>query len=87
MSATATAVGTISGLWGDLMNAVGASERVFQLLKRVPQVKWKDGDYIENPSGRITLEKVRKFLGILSENSGKILRIFRYLSVIRADLT
>ncbi|PRP89506.1 ABC transporter B family member 1-like [Planoprotostelium fungivorum] len=55
---TATSVGTITGLWGDLMNAVGASERVFQLLERKPKVHWKDGEIITHVQGKIVVENV-----------------------------
>lgn len=39
----AAAVGGLSSLYGDFMRAVGASQRIFDLLDRVPEVRYEGG--------------------------------------------
>jgi len=48
----------MSGLYTELMKAVGASERVFDLIDRVPSVNWKGGKIIEKWIGHLRLEDV-----------------------------
>ena len=54
----ATSLGNITGLYGDLMKAMGASERVFQLLDRKPKVNWKGGRVPTHIEGHIVLQDV-----------------------------
>jgi len=56
-----TTVGSISGIssfYGDIMTALGASTRVFQLLERAPLASQNGNDRLDSIKGEITLEKV-----------------------------
>jgi len=55
---TAVAVGSLSSLYGDLMKAVGASERIFELLERIPAVRYRGGSKLTKISGLIELKNV-----------------------------
>ena len=53
----AFALGVLSGLWTDFMKAVGAGERVFQLIDRLPKMDVKDDALREPPQvGRVALD-------------------------------
>lgn len=54
----AFSLGGISGLFADFNKALGASERVFELLDRVPGVVNADGRRLDTVAGRVTLEGV-----------------------------
>lgn len=53
----AIGVGSLGSLWGDLMAGVGASERVFEILERAPQIS-DDGDTLDALHGRIEFRNV-----------------------------
>ena len=55
----AFALGVLSGLWTDFMKAVGAGERVFQLIDRLPKMETRD-DALDTPPavGQVTFEDV-----------------------------
>ena len=55
------ALGLVVGLYSDIMKTVGASERVFQLLDRKPNVNWKGGIIPREIKGDIKLEDVHFF--------------------------
>ncbi len=38
LALVAIGVGSLGGLWGDLMSAIGASQRVFEIMERLPAV-------------------------------------------------
>jgi ABC-type multidrug transport system fused ATPase/permease subunit len=48
----------ITSLYGDLMKAVGSTERVFSLLDRIPQVRTKGGLTLSQVKGILKLEQV-----------------------------
>jgi hypothetical protein len=50
--------GGMSALYADLMKAVGASEHVFQLIDRVPQVRFAGGVKVGSVVGRIEFQDV-----------------------------
>ncbi|MFN7144491.1 MAG: ABC transporter ATP-binding protein [Myxococcota bacterium] len=54
----AFSLGGISGLFADFNKALGASERVFELLDRVPGVVNADGRRLDRVDGRVTFEGV-----------------------------
>ncbi len=55
----AVSLGILSGLWNDFMKAVGAGERVFELIDRLPKFDTVDEPRTEAPTtGRITFEHV-----------------------------
>jgi ATP-binding cassette subfamily B protein len=49
----------ISALFADFMKAMGASERVFELLDRVPTVKFEGGQRPTQFTGHVTFENVK----------------------------
>jgi len=51
-------VGALTGLYGDFMKAVGASDRIFKIQDRVPEVKFTGGDTLSEVKGYITFENV-----------------------------
>ena len=53
----AFAIGALAGLWEDFAKALGASERVFELMDRQPQVAGGDGTPA-NVQGRVRFEAV-----------------------------
>ncbi|MFZ5477097.1 MAG: ABC transporter ATP-binding protein [Myxococcota bacterium] len=54
----AFSLGALSGLYGDFNRALGASERVFELMDRVPGVVNEAGRRLERVEGRVRLEGV-----------------------------
>jgi ATP-binding cassette subfamily B protein len=52
------AVGGLTSLYGDIMKAVGASDRIFKIQDRVPEVKFSGGDILQEVNGRVTFENV-----------------------------
>jgi ATP-binding cassette subfamily B protein len=50
--------GALSSLYGDIMKAVGASERVFQLIDRVPSVRFSGGRSMRHVDGNVDLVHV-----------------------------
>jgi len=54
----AGAVGLVTGLYGDVMKAVGSSERVFELLDRTPRVRWKGGIILNKFQGALEMNNV-----------------------------
>ncbi len=54
----AMSLGALSGLYGDFMNAIGASERIFQLLDQVGVLEGKPGLPVPRPAGAIRFEDV-----------------------------
>lgn len=55
---TAMAFAGCSVLWGDFMKAVGASERVFELIEREPKIKPEGGTIIPSLSGSVCFRNV-----------------------------
>ena len=55
----AFALGGLSGLFGDFNKAIGASERVFELMDRIPGVVNQDGRTLEVVRGKVRLDDVR----------------------------
>lgn len=43
----AASVGGLSSLYGDFMKAVGASQRIFELLDRIPEVRFEEGKKLD----------------------------------------
>lgn len=54
----AFALGGLADLWADFMRALGAAERVFELLDRVPAMANAGGDELPQVAGRIALHGV-----------------------------
>jgi len=54
----AMSLGGISVLYGDFMKAIGASERVFELTDRQPEVRYKGGVTAKQLEGTIELQQV-----------------------------
>jgi len=54
----ATNVTTLAERWGELMRAMGAAERVFELLDRAPAATVSSGRTPERAEGRLTLRDV-----------------------------
>ncbi len=52
-------VGALGGLWGDLMAAVGASKRVFDVLDKIPEVDLKSGRKLSSVNGEIRFQDVQ----------------------------
>jgi ATP-binding cassette subfamily B protein len=55
----AISVSTLGALWTDIMNAVGASTRIFGILNRTPQIENLKGDTLDHLIGEITLKDVQ----------------------------
>lgn len=53
----ALGVGSLGSLWGDLMAALGASQRVFEIIERTPQIQG-EGDKIEAFQGGIEFKDI-----------------------------
>lgn len=51
-------LGALSSLYADLMKALGASERVFELIDRIPEIKHEGGIIVDQPQGRIEFKNV-----------------------------
>ncbi|KAJ3068418.1 ATP-binding cassette sub- B member 9, partial [Quaeritorhiza haematococci] len=55
----AMSFGVLSGVWGSIMQALGASQRIFHLIdERVPKIPVSGGITIPNFQGRITFKDV-----------------------------
>ena len=54
----AFSVGSLGGLWGDLMAAVGAAQRVFDILDKAPEVNLHLGQKLPSLSGEIEMRGV-----------------------------
>ncbi len=54
----AFSVGSLGGLWGDFMAAVGAAKRLFDILEREPQVALHDGLVLESVRGHISFQQI-----------------------------
>jgi ATP-binding cassette subfamily B protein len=55
----AFSLGGLSDLWAEFMKAAGASERVFELLDRKPEIPLTDGRALPSVEGRIELSGVK----------------------------
>ncbi|MCA9551675.1 MAG: ATP-binding cassette domain-containing protein, partial [Myxococcales bacterium] len=55
----AFALGSIASLWTDFMRALGAAERVFDLMDRVPGIAHQGGARLEHIEGKLAFEGVR----------------------------
>src|SRR5438105_206744 len=55
----AFSLGALADLWADFMRALGAAERVFELLDRKPSMAPSGGVQLEKVSGAVALENVR----------------------------
>lgn len=53
----ALGVGSLGSLWGDFMAAIGASQRVFEIIERTPSVSDR-GDEIANLQGAIEFKEI-----------------------------
>ena len=53
----AIGVGSLGGLWGDLMSALGATQRVFEILERTPAVS-NEGIEIKDLQGTLEFQNV-----------------------------
>src|SRR6185503_16847825 len=49
----AFSLGALSGLYGDFMNAIGASQRIFELLDQVGALEGHGGEPVSRPVGEI----------------------------------
>jgi ATP-binding cassette subfamily B protein len=54
----AMSLGALSGLYADFMRAVGASQRVFQLLDHTAALEGGDGDVLDEVRGEVRLQGV-----------------------------
>ena len=54
----AFSIGALAGLWSDFMRAVGAAERVFDLVEREPTIPLDGGDKLARVDGRVQLQGV-----------------------------
>jgi ABC transporter fused permease/ATP-binding protein len=55
----AFSLGALGDLWADLMRASGATERVFELIDRTPEIPAEGGERPAGVAGRVDLEAVR----------------------------
>jgi ATP-binding cassette subfamily B protein len=55
----AFSVGSLGGLWGDFMSALGAARRVFEILQRQPKVDDTLGRTLLDPIGDVEFQHVR----------------------------
>jgi ATP-binding cassette subfamily B protein len=55
----AISVSTLGALWTDIMNAAGASSRIFQILNRTPVISNEKGYTPKSLKGKITLSDVQ----------------------------
>jgi ABC-type multidrug transport system fused ATPase/permease subunit len=51
-------LGALSGLYSDFMRAIGASQRVFDLMDRNSDLETKDGEILDSVSGDVVLTNV-----------------------------
>ena len=54
----AFSIGAMAGLWADFMRAVGAAERVFDLIDREPLIPLTGGDTLDRLEGKVELRSV-----------------------------
>lgn len=54
----AFSLGTLGSLWADFMRAVGAAERVFDLMERTSAIPTGQGERPDSIQGRVTFERV-----------------------------
>ena len=54
----AFSIGAMAGLWADFMRAVGAAERVFDLIDREPLIPLTGGDTLDRLEGKVELRGV-----------------------------
>jgi ATP-binding cassette subfamily B protein len=52
-------LGAVADLWADMLRALGAAERVFDLIDRAPAMPLGGGDVLERVEGAVALEHVR----------------------------
>src|SRR5213079_2715420 len=55
----AFSLGALADLWADFMRALGAAERVFELLDRTPEMAPSGGVVLPQVRGEVALEDVR----------------------------
>ncbi len=55
----AFALGALTDLWADFMRAVGAAERVFELIDRQPAIPSSGGERLPSVQGRVEFQQVR----------------------------
>ncbi|WNG54905.1 ATP-binding cassette domain-containing protein [Archangium gephyra] len=55
----AFALGALTDLWADFMRAVGAAERVFELVDRQPAIPASGGERLASVQGRVEFQQVR----------------------------
>ncbi|WP_376757270.1 ABC transporter ATP-binding protein [Archangium violaceum] len=55
----AFALGALTDLWADFMRAVGAAERVFELVDRQPAIPATGGERLASVQGRVEFQQVR----------------------------
>ncbi|NMO14643.1 ATP-binding cassette domain-containing protein [Pyxidicoccus fallax] len=71
----AMALGAMSDLWAEAMRSIGAVERVFELIERVPAIPNRGGDTLARVEGRVEFQRVsfryptRKDVAVLDELS------------------
>ena len=51
-------LGILSGLYTEFMNAVGASERIFDIMDMIPAIPVRSGEWPDNCQGFISFDKV-----------------------------
>jgi ATP-binding cassette subfamily B protein len=51
-------LGALADLWADFMRALGAAERVFELLDRRPAIPLEGGERLARVDGRVSFERV-----------------------------
>jgi ABC transporter fused permease/ATP-binding protein len=54
----ALSLGSVTDLWADMMRSVGAAERIFELLDRVPMIPPSGGLVLPAVAGRVAFESV-----------------------------
>lgn len=54
----AVALGTLGDLWTQFMRALGAAERLFEIIERTPRIANTGGEILPSVEGRIALENV-----------------------------
>ncbi len=54
----AMSVSALGGLWSDFLRARGASERIFELLDREPEIPTSGGERLDCVSGRVALQGI-----------------------------
>jgi ABC-type multidrug transport system fused ATPase/permease subunit len=73
-------LGALADLWADFMKALGAAERVFELLDRTPAMPLSGGERLSHVEGRVSFDRVsfayptRPQVPVLTELSLEIAR-------------